>query len=92
MSQDIHAIKEFLKVIFDVVVPVVKQAKTDGKFQLSDLLAFINDEDFKKDVGPAFKDITLIPGEFKEFTLVEGFDLAIFLISQSREFLDALAE
>jgi len=91
-NQDIHAIKEVLKVLFDIAVPIIKQAKADGKFALPELVSFVNSEDFKADIVPAYKDISLVPGEFKNFGIINGLDLTWFLIPQAKQLLAALED
>lgn len=87
--QDIHALKELLGVLFDIAVPIIQESKKDG-FQWTDIFAFMSSEQFKNEFGPMIKDLPLLGAEFSDFTVEEGFELAVYLMGKSKMIMDAL--
>lgn len=87
--KDIHALKQFLKLMVDIAVPIIVESKKDG-FQWPDLFAFLSSEQFKADVGPALRDLPELGDEFSDFTLDEAFELAMFILVQSKDLMAAM--
>jgi hypothetical protein len=52
----ITIIKDLLKVVIDIATPILNEVEKDG-FQVTDLLAFINSEDFKASLQAFINDI-----------------------------------
>jgi hypothetical protein len=87
--KSINNLKEVLRLVFAIAVPIIKESRKDG-FQWTDILAFLGSEDFKATIGPALTDLGEIPAELKDFSLEEGFELAGVTLEEIRKLLSAI--
>ena len=87
---NLKALKDLIKLIFDIACPIIAQAKKDGKFTAVDLLAFLNSDNFKNEVMPTIGELKDIPTELKAFTIPDLFNLMGFLLSESQDLYTAI--
>jgi hypothetical protein len=90
--QDIHEVKQITKLAFDIIIPILKKRKEIGQFEVSQLLEFLNSEEFKASFGPALKDISELPSEIKDFSLSEGIEFAGFVLAEVKRVVDVYRE
>jgi hypothetical protein len=74
-------LKEIVSLAFSMIIPIVQEAKRDG-FQASDLIAFVDSEDFKSQLQLALKDVRQIVPEVLDLDFEEAFDLSAHVLNQ----------
>jgi hypothetical protein len=89
MKTDIHALKTLINLCFSIAIPILEESKKDG-FQWTDLLSFINSEDFKKSFSDIINDVKDLPAEIKDIDLEEAFDLIGLSVLKTKDLIIAI--
>lgn len=87
VKQDIHELKQLVALSFDIMIPIIKKRKTDGKFNAAQLIEFLNSDEFKADIVPAIKDIGELSAEVKDFGWDDSLDLVGTLLEQAKKII-----
>lgn len=85
----INSLKNLIGLSFSLVTPIVKEVKKDG-FQPTDLIAFIDSEDFKGHVKKLTEDWRDIPSEIKDLNAIEGVELGYYIYGEVRDLISAI--
>jgi hypothetical protein len=86
MSQDVHALKSLISLVFSMAIPILKEIKKDG-YQWSDLLAFIKSDEFSKYFSEALGDIKDLPAELRDIDIEEGFELVGLSVQKTKDLI-----
>jgi len=79
-KKGINNIKEILELLFLISVPIINEIRKDG-FQPSDLMAFLEDPDFREHLISMVTEIGEIPHEINKVGPIETFKLGKFLLN-----------